>query len=78
MEKSIAQRLREHLSNISDEEFRKEWLEIESLGLQGPAVAEYVPILENAKIRTKSYVSFEGTNDYFTAFAGEYNFAMAA
>ena len=45
-EKSVSQRLKEHLDSITLEEFQKEWKEIEEMGFEGPTVQEF---LENQK-----------------------------
>lgn len=41
MKPSIIEQLKAHLSSISQDEFLKEWSEIEALGLEGPTVEEY-------------------------------------
>lgn len=38
----LVNKLKEHLNSISQEEFEKEWAEIEKLGLKGPNIEQYV------------------------------------
>lgn len=39
---TLAEEFKKHLDSISPEQFKKEWDEIESLGLCGPTVEEYM------------------------------------
>lgn len=38
---NLKEKLKNHLQNISEDDFRKEWQEIEDLNLQGPTLNEF-------------------------------------
>lgn len=68
----MAQKLKEILSNTSQEEFDRDWTEIESLGFQGPSADEIVEYFSISQQTTVSYEIKESaentlylTNDSF-------------
>lgn len=42
MKTTMLDKLKAHLASITEEEFNREWQEIESLGLEGPGVDEFI------------------------------------
>jgi len=81
MNTPLLQKLREHLSSISKEQFRKEWTDIESLGLEGPNYEEFIQALSTSVkvtdiqiLNVKSLFNLELVNVQ----AGESSFATAA
>jgi hypothetical protein len=82
MNTPLIQKLREHLASISKEQFRKEWSEIESLGLDGPNYEEFIQSL-SASVLVNNIIqieNFESSVDIeFTDVSeGDSNFALAA
>jgi len=45
MESNLADKLKQLLDNMSQEEFDKSWAEVKQLGLVGPDVAEYIELV---------------------------------
>lgn len=45
---NITKQLENHLLSISDEDFLREWAEIESLGLVGPSSEDYIKLHKNS------------------------------
>jgi len=76
MTSEMAQKLKEILSNTSQEEFDREWAEIESLGFQGPSadeIVEYFTINQQTtvsyeiKVSEQNTLSLSNNNSLFTA-----------
>ncbi len=71
----MAQKLKEILANTSQEEFDREWTEIENLGLNGPHADEVVEYLTFTQPTTVSYevqpnnqnTLLLSNNSYYTA-----------
>lgn len=82
MNTPLLQKLREHLASINKEQFRKEWSEIEALGLEGPTMEEFIHSisLHNvvSKIETISYTNSPADLEDVTVSVGECNYASAA
>lgn len=80
MNSPLLQKLREHLASISKEQFRKEWSEIEALGLEGPTMEEFIHSISLhkvvSKIETINHV--DSPVDLESLSVGECNYASAA
>jgi len=72
----MGRKLKEMLSNTSQEEFDREWAEIESLGFQGPSADEIVGYFTIKQKTTVSYEIKEGAEN--TLFLTNYSFYTAA
>jgi len=80
MNTPLLNKLREHLASISKEEFRKEWAEIKTLGLEGPTVEEFIQSM-NVPVAKTNLIELVNSNiDLFQVVvcAGEDNYASAA
>jgi hypothetical protein len=81
MNTPLLQKLREHLASISKEQFRKEWTEIESLGLEGPNYEEFIQSLSSSiKVADIQILNIESpfNLEVVCVQAGESSYANAA
>lgn len=81
MNTPLLQKLREHLASISKEQFRKEWSEIESLGLEGPNYEEFIQSLSaSIKVTDIQILNIESpfNLELVNVQAGESSYAIAA
>lgn len=51
---SILEKLKEHLDNMSEEEFKKIWDEIGDVGSNGPTAREYLDYLKELRDDTEA------------------------
>ncbi|RYY07576.1 MAG: hypothetical protein EOP43_02845 [Sphingobacteriaceae bacterium] len=71
----MAQKVKDILANTSQEEFDREWVEIEHLGFQGPHADEVIEYLTFTQPTT---VSYEVVNDQNTSLLSNNTFYTAA
>lgn len=85
MSKMIEQ-LKQYLDTVSEEQFEKDWKEIEDMNLQGPCVDEYLAQLQfqhsaDTRVSVSSFVIGRNdktqTNNIYNT-TSHYNLTMAA
>ena len=75
-------RLRQHLSSITAEQFQSEWAEIQSMGFGGISVEDFLkifpPYSNNISINPADSFASDLNGLYEVTTVVEYSFAMAA
>lgn len=71
----MAEKLKELLANMSQEEFNRQWAEIEQMGMQGPSLSE---VLEFVSLTSQVTGSFEFISSLDQDFSDIPSMAMAA
>ncbi len=77
MKTELAQKLKEVLDNMSQEQFDQEWAEVTSLNLEGPSFGDFVEYISDIQTPTGQYVVAQEVIPSSYS-AGENNYALAA
>lgn len=81
MKTTVLDRLKQHLSSISDEQFKQEWEAIEAMGLGGPSANEFMSSFYLGSLNARQTIGdINPTNIKvkIVISAGESSYALAA
>ena len=84
MNTPMLQKLKEHLSSITKEQFRQEWAEVKALGFESPTMEDFIfsfsapNVVSEIKVITELSANEQISDEIVVPEAGENIYALAA